>query len=413
MKTRFNNTMAKPAAAIALAVAGLLAGGAAQAAGTPSNTDISNLATLNYSVGGTAQTAIGSSVTGNTTGTGTATTFKVDNKVNLTLVETSNAVTSVVPGSLAQVTTFTLTNTGNTAQGYTFAALNASGLAIAGTSDTIDISNLTIRVEGGGGAGYQPASDTAGSVLTLAPDASIVVYVLADIPLTATNGQQANITLTATTTNTGTAVATVETTGANTAGVDVVFADAATTELEFVGSSPARDGQATARDAYKVVTATLRVAKTVAPVCDPFNGNTNPKNIPGSFVRYTITVTNSGATSATLTTITDSLVGQPVALDANLIVGATAATCVAGGAPTSAVGSGFMVTRTGGARTGFPKYYTTATADAVDVAANVITATFNGATAPILPAEAVGTGYALGELKTGESVSLVFQVQIN
>ena len=40
---------------------------------------------------------------------------------------------------------------------------------------------------------------------------------------------------------------------------------------------------------------TLLVTKLVAPLQDPFNGATNPKNIPGSTVRYTVRVTNQGA----------------------------------------------------------------------------------------------------------------------
>ncbi len=39
---------------------------------------------------------------------------------------------------------------------------------------------------------------------------------------------------------------------------------------------------------------TLLVTKLVAPIQDPFNGTTNPKNIPGSTVRYTVRVTNQG-----------------------------------------------------------------------------------------------------------------------
>src|SRR3989339_537953 len=94
---------------------------------TPSGTVISNIATMNYSVGGVAQTPIGSSPTGNTSGAGTATAFVVDNKVNLTVAESNSTVTSVSPGATNQVTTFTVTNTGNTAQGYTLVGANAIG----------------------------------------------------------------------------------------------------------------------------------------------------------------------------------------------------------------------------------------------------------------------------------------------
>ena len=162
MKSLFRNTLARPGAIIAFAVAAL-SGGAAHAAGTLSGTSISNLATLSYSVGGTAQTSIGSSAGGNTAGAGTATSFVVDNKVNLSVLETGGAVTSVVPGTTNQVTTFTITNSGNTAQGYTFAAANqsAASAVIAGTADSIDVSNFRVFVDANGngnshaGAGCQ------------------------------------------------------------------------------------------------------------------------------------------------------------------------------------------------------------------------------------------------------------------
>ena len=134
MKTLFRNTLTRPVMAIALALAGLAAGGAAHALGTASGTAITNLATLNYSVGGAAQTAIGSSETGNTLGAGTATSFVVDNKINLLVAATDTTFVSVVPGltgvgggnpnSALQVTTFTVTNTGNSVQDFSLLAAN-------------------------------------------------------------------------------------------------------------------------------------------------------------------------------------------------------------------------------------------------------------------------------------------------
>lgn len=404
--------MAMPMSSIALAVAGLLVGGAAKAAGVVSGTDITNLATLNYSVGGTPQAPIGSSAGGNSTGAGTPTTFKVDNKVNLSLIENGNAVTSVAPGSTNQVTAFTLTNLGNTAQGYTFVAANAAGASIGGAADSIDVTNVRVFVESGANSGYQPLEDTASAVLTLAPDATQVVYVIADIPAGATNAQQANVTLTATTTTTGTATAVIQTTGAETpSAVDIVFADAVTTELDFVGTSPARDGKATARDAYRISSAVLTVAKTATLICDPFNGPTTPRSVPGSFVRYTITVTNSGPSTAILTSITDPLdnvLPYKVSFDNDLIAGASAAACVAGSAPVAggAAGSGFNVVQSNRNINSF--FTSTSSADGADfnTATRVIDVNF----ATVLPAAG---GYLAGELRSSEIVSVIFQVQIN
>ena len=113
-------------AALSVAMSVAIGTGTVHAAGTASGTSISNLSTLNYSVGGTAQPAIGSSPTGNTSGAGTATTFVVDNRVNVTVATTDSTFVSVVPGQLAQVTTFTVTNTGNTVQDFALTSAQAA-----------------------------------------------------------------------------------------------------------------------------------------------------------------------------------------------------------------------------------------------------------------------------------------------
>ena len=423
MKSLFRNTLARPGGIIALAVAAALSGGAAHAAGTLSGVSISNLASLNYSVGGTAQTLIESTAAGNTTagaGNGSATSFVVDNKVNLSVVESGSAVTSVVPGAIDRITTFTVTNLGNTAQGFTFVAANqlAASAVIAGTADSIDVSNFRVFVDANGNGTYQSGTDTATAILTLAPDASVTVFVLADIPVLATNGQQANVTLTATTTTAGTATAVVATAGPDTAGVDIVLADAATAELAFVGASLALDGRATARDAYRVASPVISVAKTSSLVCDPSNGSVDGKYIPGAIVRWTITISNAAgsAASATLAQVTDTL-NANTTFDPNLVTGAgapaSATSCTsASGVPESASGSGFKIdvtgdTRVAGVGGAFPAFLTTgANADGATHAAGVVTIDYGQA----LPA---GGAYTAGELKIGESVTVYFNVTIN
>lgn len=417
MNSSFRNKLAKAGAISALAMAAALSGGAAQAAGTLAGTAITNLATLDYSVGGTAQTPIGSSAAGNVAGAGTATSFVVDNKINLLVTTTDTTYVNVIPGqttasaTATQVATFSLANTGNSVQDYslasTFAYTGAVANVFGGTvNDTFNPSACTIVVESGVTPGYQAAQDTATFIDELAPDANKTVYVVCAIPLTAINGDIAVVSLTATALVGGAAgtqgATLVETAGANTAGIDIVFADAAGTAGDL-----ARDAQSSSLDALKVTTSTLTVSKTVTPVCDPFNGNVNPKNIPGSFVRYTITIANSGSTSATLNTIGDTLTSL-VTFDPNLITGAGAGSaCSTTGTPSSAAGNGFQVT-TIGARTGYPKNFTTtSTVDGADLTGgNVVTANFG----LVLPAEG---GYTAGELKATESVSLIYQVQIN
>lgn len=402
----------------AAAVCGILLGawsGLAGAAGTLSGTSVSNLATLNYTVGGVPQTLIESSPTGNLTsgaGNGVVTSFVVDNKVDLLVTEGNSTFTSVSPNQTAAVTTFTVTNQGNTVQDFALTAANeASGTVLFTFTDSFDAAACAAFVESGATAGYQVAQDTAIFVDELAADGVATAYGVCNIPAGQANGNYAVVSLLATARAGGAAglgAALTETVGANTAGVDIVFGDDTGTD------DANRDATHSARDAYRVVAAVLSVAKTVAIICDPLNSITNPKNIPGTVARWTVTVSNAAGAgaSATLSQVSDALSVNST-FDPDLITGAGgAAGCegLAGGAGTaeSLNGRGFKLDVSGDTRPGvYPKFFTTANDnDGADL---------NGATVeidygPAMPAE--GT-YTAGELKTGESVIVYFNVSIN
>jgi uncharacterized repeat protein (TIGR01451 family) len=306
----FRSTYIKQAAAALFAVSSLAMVAPAQAAGTAAGTTVSNLATVTYQVGGIGQPAIGSSPTGNTAGAGTATTFLVDNKIDLTIIETSGAATVTSPALTNVVTQFKLTNTGNFAQGYTLTATNLSGTTLFTQVDNFDQSNLRARVSGAvctTAATVTPAyaNESASSVASLAADSCVYVFILADTPATSgapahpVNGDYANVRLTATTVEAVTLNTILETTSGDTALVDIVFADSAT------GGQVPRDAKAFADDQYAVQSATLSVLKSSAVVSDPFNGTTNAKAIPGAVVEYTIVVSNTGAAAATNVSISD------------------------------------------------------------------------------------------------------------
>jgi uncharacterized repeat protein (TIGR01451 family) len=312
----------------------------ALAVGTDSGTSIVNRATVSYSVGSVAQTPIESSPTGNSTpgvNAGANTAFVVDNKILHVVAEVGAAVNPTAPGASNVVATFSVTNQGNTPQGYLLSVVNqatgAAAPAFGTTADNTDVSNLRVRVEAGAVAGGNPAAydatDTAVNISSLAEDAVVRVYVLADVPLTATNNQFANVLLAAQATNDGTTTVVTQTAGADTAGVvDVVFAD--------VGVL-ARDGIHEAIDQYAVASAALSVAKTSSVISDPFNNTTNPKAIPGAIVQYSITVTNTGASAATGVGINDPLPANTTfvqgaytgATDVEVQVGATTTRCIA------------------------------------------------------------------------------------
>jgi uncharacterized repeat protein (TIGR01451 family) len=281
---------------VTAALALLFAATHAHAAGTASGTTITNTATLNFSVGGVAQTAQNSN----------ASTFVVDRKINMTVAQVTAADVTVVPGATSQVIAFTVTNTSNATLDFALSAANKTGgTGPNGGTDNFDATNIRVFVDSNANGVYDPANDTATFIDELPADSSKTVFVVVDIPAGRANGDLAAVTLTATASEGGTGgslgTTVVQTTGADTTGVDTVFADGAG------DTDSARDGKFSAAGGYKVVTATVAVTKTSAVISDPFNNTTNPKAIPGARVRYTLTVTNSGSATATSVVLTDAI----------------------------------------------------------------------------------------------------------
>ena len=115
----------------------------ASAAGTIAGTTISNQATVSYQVGGVAQNPIASPTV----------QFVADNRIDLTVAEGSTTTTQTSPGLTNQVTSFTVTNTGNAAQAFVLSAANmATGTAspfTGGTADNQDVANVRVFVDSG------------------------------------------------------------------------------------------------------------------------------------------------------------------------------------------------------------------------------------------------------------------------
>ena len=297
----------------------LLAGGTqtALAAGTASSTPINNTATVNYEVDSVVQTPVLSSPLGDTP-TGIATTFLVDNKVDLTVVASDVAYVTVVPGSTSQVLTFTVTNDGNTTQDFSLVA--ALGVDPFGGTANFGAAVTAVYVESSAiPDGFQSGVDVATYIDELAADGTVTVYVVSDIPVIRVNGDIAAYTLTADAANAGLSgslgAATSATAGADDATVvDVVLADAAgDTDAQYFGDH-------SDTSAYRVVTAALAVAKTSLVISDPFNGVSSPKAIPGATMGYTITVTNTGVPADNV------VVTDPIPTNTTLVGGSVVAT---------------------------------------------------------------------------------------
>jgi uncharacterized repeat protein (TIGR01451 family) len=403
MKRFFPPSLWRGGATGLLALAALLGGTAAHAGGTTAGTSIDNKATLTYSVGTVNQNSIGSSPTGNTSGSGLNTSFVVDKKINLTVTTSDSAAVSAIPGQTAVTTTFVVTNTGNSVQDYDLTLSNLSSgtqsVFSSNLTDNFDVSSCSVQVNGTAQSYIANlAIDGSQTVKVVCPIANTqvnndiaAVYLLAEAKVAGTNGATA---LTQSTTNDPTVV-------------DTVFADTAGLD------DSSRDAKASARSAYKVVTATLSVQKTFSSVCDPLNGSTNATNIPGGYVQYIVAITNNGSASASLTEVSDTLVSS-VTFDPDFITGSGAGSnCAAtgsGGTATSANGKGFKIVNSARTTAGFsyPKYLTGSNADSDGGVISSGTITINFATA--MPAE---TGYTAGELKVGETVQVVYQVKIN
>ncbi|MDX1697001.1 MAG: hypothetical protein R3308_01890 [Thiohalobacterales bacterium] len=270
----------------------LLTGGAqtAYAVGTESGTTISNTATVDYQVGTDPRTASGS-----------APDILVDNRVDLTVANTdTGSNVDVSPGQTGQVLTYTVTNTGNTTQGY----LLTVDVATAG----IPASNYEIYVDANNdgipdpGELYTPGTN-AGDLDpngTIGTDDVMQVLVVADIPADAADASQDDVRLVAQATDAGTTDVTAASVNP-TAGVDVVFADGtgSTSEAD-------RDGQHSAAATYTVQSADLTAAKTIVSTTDEFGSGFA---IPGANVTYQIRVTNGGTATvdADTVSVTDAI----------------------------------------------------------------------------------------------------------
>ncbi|MFN3423192.1 MAG: hypothetical protein ACK40C_00655 [Novosphingobium meiothermophilum] len=319
----------------------------AHAAGTTAGTTITNTATINYQVGGISQNAETASDT-----------LTVDRKINLTVAETGNSTTVVTPGSVSQVTTFTVTNTSNAALDFALEALQMEGGAGPhGGTDNFNVSNVRIFVDTNNNGVFDSGTDTLVTYLDeMAADETRRVFIVSDVPLGRPNGSVAAVALRATGREAGASgtlgAALVQTTGANTAGMDTVFAD-----VTPGTDDSARDAAHSARDSYTVATAELTVAKTSRIVSDPVNGTTNPKMIPGAVVEYCIAVSNgTGATTAASINVNDPLPTEVtylssfgVKVDGTVSAGVCQADGATAGSESGGVVSGTIATLPGGA----------------------------------------------------------------
>ena len=262
-------------------LAGLFATLDAQAAGTAAGTIISNIVTLNYSVGGIALPAIASAPA----------SLTVDEIIDLTLTWQDGAPVNVNTPDSNDPLTFQLVNTGNGSETFTLSRNNTLG----GDQYNPISSATPIYLESNGTPGLQTGvgGDTPyGGSLTLAADGNATIYVVSDTPAGLTNGNLGKVQLTAVSATAGAAGAALGTVlnGQGDGGVAAV-----------VGVPLA---QAQATGSYLVSGLSLVVTKSVI-------SPTNPSNlVPGASITYRVLVTLSGTGTAGNLVISDPIPAQ-------------------------------------------------------------------------------------------------------
>jgi uncharacterized repeat protein (TIGR01451 family) len=291
---------------------------------TAAGTNVTNTASVDFTVGGINQ----ADVTSNTDD------FEVDQLIDLTVAEDAGTFTAVVPDQTTFDATsgtirFSITNTGNATQDIAVVASNQADATVdpfGGNADSWDTQGAFSYYLDDGDDVFEPgAGDTALPVSGVAyldevPAGAVrIVWVEpADIPANdpgntldgdpdqdMDNGNNAVVALVATV-RTGGAAAALGAVLVNDLAaddklvVDIVFGDA---DGPYDGALDAAESD---DSAFRVSNAAITISKDSTVESDPINLAVNPKRIPGATVRYTIVVNNAaGAATATGVVVTD------------------------------------------------------------------------------------------------------------
>jgi uncharacterized repeat protein (TIGR01451 family) len=260
-----------------LAMAGvcLFAAPAAHAAGTLAGTNIDNIATASYDVGGTTVDIQSNTVT-----------IMVDELLDVTVTSTDPGDVTTTNGATNVVSTFRITNTGNGPESFTLTPNTANG------GDDFDPTLAQVVIDTNGNGVYDPGVDTVYVAGTndpvLTPDQGITIFVLTNIPASQADGDRAELRLTA-----------ASRTGTGTPGT--TFAGAGENGSNAVVGSTGADADASG---FLLVEAAAITLTKSATVVDPFGGNTS---VPGSVITYTLIASVTGTATLANVAITDPI----------------------------------------------------------------------------------------------------------
>ena len=257
--------------AVSLLLSASFGATAAHAAGVAAGTQIANTATATYDSG-----AASVSIQSNTV------TLRVDELLNVAVTSLSANPTAAAAGTT--VLTFQITNTGNGSEGFDLTA----DPAVSGNTFNPALQSIAYDTDGDGvyTAGTDVILATGAPTPAIAPDSSLIVFVLTTLPNTATDGQTGQVRLTAT-----------ATTGSGTPGT-VFIGQGAGGGDAVVGASTALD-DALATEIARLAAVNLTKSATIL---DPF-GTQQP--VPGAVVTYSLLAMVSGAGMASNLNVTD------------------------------------------------------------------------------------------------------------
>lgn len=302
---------------------------------------ISNTATISYDLGGVP------------TVTSATTSFTEDRRINFSVTDSNGgSAVPVISNMTDAVLQFVVTNDGNATQDFLLTARNTSPNPYGLPADNFDpVGLIRTFAESGATPGYQPAEDTAAFVDELAPSASRIVYVVANLPAlvaddvaavalvaqvaeggavgegAAINADDNGRVSPAGTYSNGATIVAAGTPNpvADTSGMETVFNDPAAADAEDVDSAGVQDiagnGQHADASAYQVSPPVI-ITKSVT-VIDTLGGS-DPH--PGATLRYQLDVSVVGNTSVADLVINDPIPANTTYTDGSILLNGVAQT---------------------------------------------------------------------------------------
>ena len=297
----------------------------AQSTATVAGTEVSNTATVTYTVNGTPQTT-----TSNTA------KFVVDRKVDFTVITDQTGSTQVNLSQTNAVTKFKVTNHTNGTQDFWLDPDQTTlSVGILTGTDDFDISSMKVFVDSNGNGVYDAGVDTQTYIDELAPEASVAVFIVGNIPSTVGihEAQVSLHVLAAAGGGTGSKGALLIPTDLNLGNadstLDIVFADDDSDGTLNLGDI-ARNGQGRAYASYFIGTqnVALTITKSALVLSDGVN-TLNPKALPGATVQYCLLVNNGTAlTGADGVVLTDVVPANTSYVPGSISIGLPGGTCV-------------------------------------------------------------------------------------